>query len=169
MECLVYARQLSRLPLQSGGVEAAGTPERCRPLDLHGRDPVALRHAIAELRQLCWRVAGVERQGPSLAGALGRIRRQRAELERDPLLRACHDLIPGEQFVLGRGTLATMRLQQELRQRLVLAELLVEAAEFRQESRGGHFRTDAPAAQPFWRRHTLQQSSRPIRTAPVSA
>jgi L-aspartate oxidase len=60
-----------------------------------------------------------------------------------------------------------LRLQQELRQRLVLAELLIEAAAFRQESRGGHFRTDAPAAQPFWRCHTLQQKHRPIRTGAV--
>jgi L-aspartate oxidase len=109
----------------------------------------------------------VERRGPPLIRALELIRRQRAALERQPLLRACHDLMPGEQFSLGRTSLAALRLQQELRQRLVLAELLLEAAEFRQESRGGHFRTDAPAAQPFWRRHTLQQRGRPIRTGPI--
>jgi L-aspartate oxidase len=111
----------------------------------------------------------VERQGASLERAWGRIRRQRAVLESQPLLRSCHALMPGDQFALGRGTLAALRLQQELRQRLVLAELLVEAAAFRQESRGGHFRTDAPAPQPFWRRHTLQRRDRPISTGPVGA
>ena len=166
MECLVYARQLRRLPLQSGG-SVAETKERCRRLELSGGDPVALRHAIAALRQLCWRVAGVERRGPPLRRALELIRQERASLEGQPLLRACHDLAPGEQFSLGRASLAALRLQQELRQRLVLAELLLEAAEFRQESRGGHFRVDAPAAQPFWRRHTLQQRDRPIRTGPI--
>jgi L-aspartate oxidase len=60
-----------------------------------------------------------------------------------------------------------LRLQQELRQRLVLAELLIEAAAFRQESRGGHFRTDAPAAQPFWRCHTIQSRNQAIHTRPV--
>jgi L-aspartate oxidase len=49
----------------------------------------------------------------------------------------------------------------------VLAGLLIEAALFRVESRGGHHRTDAPAAQPFWERHTDQQRQRPPTTAAV--
>jgi L-aspartate oxidase len=169
MECLVYARQLSRLRLQYGTAEVRETAERCRPLELDGGDPLALRQAITSLRQLCWRVAGVERRGGALEDALGRIRTQRSALESDPLFRTCHKLPPGDQFLLSRSSLAALRLQQELRQRLVLAELLIEAAAFRQESRGGHFRIDAPAAQPFWRRHTLQQKGRPISTGEVGA
>jgi L-aspartate oxidase len=56
---------------------------------------------------------------------------------------------------------------QDLRQRLVLAELLFEAALFRVESRGGHFREDAPAPQPFWQRHTLQERGRAIGTSAI--
>ena len=55
-------------------------------------------------------------------------------------------------------------LLHELHQRLVVAELLMEAALFRVESRGGHFRTDAPARQPFWERHSRQQKGRAIQT-----
>jgi L-aspartate oxidase len=169
MECLVFARQLSRLRLQGDPAAAKSTTERCLPLELNGADPLALRRAIADLRQLCWRVAGVERRGPALGMALAQIRRQRIALESTSLWRTCHELMPGEQFVLHRSNLAVLRLQQELRQRLVLAELLIEAAEFRQESRGGHFRIDAPSAQPFWRRHTLQQRGRPISTGSVGS
>jgi L-aspartate oxidase len=68
--------------------------------------------------------------------------------------------IPGEQLqVLLRG--------HELLQRLSLAELLLEAALFRQESRGGHYRLDCQATQPFWQRHTLQQKNRTIHTEPI--
>jgi L-aspartate oxidase len=56
---------------------------------------------------------------------------------------------------------------QELRQRLVLAELLCQAALFRDESRGGHFREDAPAPQPFWQRHTVQERGRAITTSAI--
>jgi succinate dehydrogenase/fumarate reductase flavoprotein subunit len=56
---------------------------------------------------------------------------------------------------------------QDLRQRLVLAELLCQAALFRDESRGGHFREDAPAPQPFWQRHTVQQRGRAIATSAI--
>jgi L-aspartate oxidase len=38
------------------------------------------------------------------------------------------------------------------------------AALFREESRGGHFRIDAPARQPFWQRHSVQQRGDAIRT-----
>ncbi len=169
MECLVFARQLRRLrlpPTDSGDRSARG-PEPCSPLELPGPDPAALRRGIIQLRQLCWQVAGVERDGHALIRALAVVRARRRQLESEPLLSACRGLVPGEQFLLGRRSLGQLRLQQELRQRLVLAELLIEAAAFREESRGGHYRTDAPGPQPFWRRHTVQRRQHPTRTTPV--
>jgi L-aspartate oxidase len=165
MECLVFARQLQQITLQPLPSPAAAG-EDCRPLRVKGPDPTELRRAIHELRQLCWQVAGVERRGSSLAAALGEVRRRRAALEREPLFLACHGLEAGGQFELACGR-EDLLLLQELRQRLVLAELLMEAACFRRDSRGGHFRTDAPAAQPFWRRHTVQQRGRAIGTRAV--
>jgi L-aspartate oxidase len=61
-----------------------------------------------------------------------------------------------------------LRQAHDLQQRLLVSELLLEAALFRQESRGGHYRLDAPAAQPFWRRHTLQRRDQGIGTEPVA-
>ncbi|MFZ9974847.1 MAG: L-aspartate oxidase, partial [Vulcanococcus sp.] len=72
---------------------------------------------------------------------------------------------------LGTTESAWISRAHDLQQRLVVTQLLLEAALFRQESRGGHFRVDAPAAQPFWRRHTVQQRHQTIRTeavAPIS-
>jgi L-aspartate oxidase len=43
----------------------------------------------------------------------------------------------------------------------------MEAALFRAESRGGHFRDDFPAKQPFWQRHSVQRRGRSISTAPI--
>jgi L-aspartate oxidase len=60
-----------------------------------------------------------------------------------------------------------LRPLNDLRQLFTLADLLVEAALFRRESRGGHYRTDCPAPQPFWQRHSLQQSGEAIRTTPL--
>ncbi len=170
MECLVFARQLRRLrlpPTNPGNGSSRGI-EPCGSLELPGADPAALRRGIIQLRQLCWQVAGVEREGHALNRALAVVRAQRRKLESEPLLAACHALVPGEQFLLGRRSLGQLRLQQELRQRLVLAELLIEAAAFRQESRGGHYRTDAPSPQPFWRCHTVQRRQQPTRTTQVA-
>jgi L-aspartate oxidase len=168
MECLVFARQLQGLRLSPASPTGAGrSAEPCRPLEPPEADPTALRRAIIRLRQLCWQVAGVERNGRELLEALGWVRTQRRRLEAEPLLAACQRLVPGEQFQLGRRSLGLLRLQQELRQRLVLAELLIEAAAFRQESRGGHFRTDAPSPQPFWRCHTVQRRGAAPGTRPI--
>lgn len=78
-------------------------------------------------------------------------------------------LNPGEQLELEPQDVRTLLDQHELSQQLVLARLLLEAAAFRQESRGGHFRLDAPASQPFWARHSLQHRDEPMATAPLGA
>jgi L-aspartate oxidase len=109
-------------------------------------------------------VAGVERQGGELRRNLIDIRRQREEVQHQPLLRALDRVAPGDRLELDQEALKLLTPLQDLRQLLVLAELLISAALFRQESRGGHHRTDAPAAQPFWQRHTVQQRDRAIRT-----
>jgi L-aspartate oxidase len=176
MECLVFARQLASIELQP--LPSGSGREPCRSwtppasvaavLAPQGLENTGGRQAaIGTLRQLCWQVAGVERRGGALATALGRVRGQRRNLDHAVLLRAAHDLPPGEQLALAPAEVEALLQLQELRQRLVLAELLMEAALFRDESRGGHFRTDAPASQPFWRRHTVQFKEQPPRTRPV--
>ena len=117
--------------------------------------------------QLCWQAAGVERQGPVLGRSLATVRRQRSAIEAEPLLHTAMNHSPAERLLLEEGTRRALLRQQDLRQRLVLAELLIEAAAFRCESRGGHHRIDAPAPQPFWRCHSLQRRGASISTRAV--
>ena len=164
MECLVFARQLRDIALSPLPPPPALEPchHRLETALAPLRD-IAAR--ILTLRQLCWDVAGVERQGRDLRAALAIVRRERQEFEQDPLLRQAHELEPGHQLDLTAGNRTLLLRLQELRQRLVVAELLMSAAEFRSESRGGHFRTDAPSNQPFWCRHTIQMRGQPLRTS----
>lgn len=168
MECLVFARQLRHIRLQPPIEEPAPAPEvHRRGLPGPLPDPGALERRIAGLRDLCWRVAGVERRGHDLDQALSLVRRERQELEAAPGWRWLRQL--PRRIWLDLDSPESLRLSglQEWHQRLTLAELLIEAALFRQESRGGHFRTDAPCPVPYWRRHTLQQRHSGIRTAAV--
>jgi len=173
MECLVFARQLRHLQLatrqgSTGGstaatrtevaFEAAGLPE----LGM-------LKRQIAALRERCWRAAGVERQGHQLLAELAVVRRERQGLEQAPCWQQLQQLPPSHTISLAAEHLAGLLRLQELHQRLVLAELLMEAALFRSESRGGHHRTDAPAPQPFWQRHTAQGRGLTIGTCPLAA
>jgi L-aspartate oxidase len=159
MECLVFARQLRHIQL---GELWVGAPPAGSEAVVNTANGAATALAIEALRERCWTVAGVERQPTALRQSLGQVQRQRASLERQPGLMAVASgtQIPGEQ-------LQALLKGHELLQRLSLAELLLEAALFRQESRGGHYRLDCQATQPFWQRHTLQQKNRAIHTEPI--
>ena len=167
MECLVFARRLGGIAIGTAEAPTGETPFRdAPPLAEKAGDA---RRAVGELRRLCWSVAGVERSGPRLREALGRVRRNRAGLETQAALKLVLGQSPGQNWRLREGDRQLLLGTMDLWNRLVLAELLIEAARFRRESRGGHFRLDAPAAQPFWRCHSLQERNHPIRTVAVGA
>jgi L-aspartate oxidase len=165
MECLVFARQLGELrPVQ---VVAPLQPPESRWLRDALPSASELREEIVVLRQQCWSVAGVERCGHALAAALPDVARRRHQLEHQPAWQTVQQLGAGEKLNLAPGQESNLRLLHELHHRLVLAELLIRASLFREESRGGHFRTDAPARQPFWRRHSLQSLAGEMTTTAV--
>ena len=173
MECLVYARQLRHIQLPAWDAAeaglASGRSAPARPLTgARTGSPEGLQASIEQLRQLCWQVAGVERRATDLRHGLRDCRRQRLELEQQALLQQTARQSPGEVHTLDAALSTWLRQAHALNQRLLVSELLLEAALFRQESRGGHYRLDAPAAQPFWRRHTVQRQDQGIGTEPVA-
>ncbi|MCP9886087.1 L-aspartate oxidase [Synechococcus sp. ATX 2A4] len=193
MECLVFARQLSRIQLNaSSTAPRAGTAARSATAELSlsgshasvkgngaGCSAVssglgsmvsveAIAALVASLRRNCWRVAGVERRGTSLRQGLAAIQRQRSTLESVPLLAEVARLATMDQLEIHADQLKLIRPLQDLLRQQELGELLMEAALFRTESRGGHFRTDCPSAQPFWQRHTVQTLGQGIGTAPLA-
>ena len=167
MECLVFARQLRTIELAPGRPTAADPEEPITTTQLPLPPKESLEAQINALRDLCWQVAGVERNGYSLGPALQQLRGQRRQLEASQAWRQLQIVEPGQSVQFEPAAVPALRRLQELQQRLVLTELLIEAALFRTESRGGHHRTDSPHAQPFWQRHTDQQRHRPPSTAAV--
>jgi len=176
MECLVFARQLRQINLGPAPVPSLSATSRSaaiRSEPCRGQDSLPtladLQHRIQELRQLCWQVAGVEREPAPLRDALLAAQQQAADLASVALLDQVAHLPSDAHLPLDGSTGSWLRSAHDLQQRLRLAALLLEAALFRQESRGGHYRLDAPAAQPFWRCHTLQQRWQRIHTEAVGA
>ncbi len=165
MECLVFARQLRNLDLQP--LPADRGERQHHWTGGAATEALAPQRQIIELRQLCWQAAGVERSATGLSPALSWVRQRRAELTTAPLLQQIQTLETADGLWLQPQEARRLLQLQELQQRLVLANLLIEAALFRGESRGGHFRRDAPAAQPFWRVHTVQKRGSPLSTAAV--
>jgi len=169
MECLVFARQLRQLepPPALPPLRATQRPITGLPVPT-GEQFRQLEHTLQALRSLCWQVAGVERQGSQLRHGLERLQRLQGTIQHDPWLEAIAALPPADHTSLDATECAWISRAHDLRQRLVVTQLLLEAALFRVESRGGHFRVDAPATQPFWQRHSVQRRNQPISTEAVA-
>jgi L-aspartate oxidase len=100
------------------------------------------------LKTLLWREAGIERNGGNLEGALGAVR-------------------GWEGFALRVGPDRIERLS--LLNMLLVARLLVTSALEREESRGTHFRRDAPARDDArWRVRLVHRRGREVERRPVA-
>jgi L-aspartate oxidase len=165
-ECLVMASQLSQLQPEPRGSESA-QPSQRSPLEW--APPAALEgpcgEPIAALRQWSWQAAGVERSGHQLQRARQQCLELSKQLELDRVLAPVLQLEPGQCRSLSSRQEQQLGWLWECRQRLQTTALLLEAANFRKESRGGHYRCDAPATLPYWQHHTLQQRDQPIRSS----
>jgi L-aspartate oxidase len=164
-ECLVMARQLRNLQPQ----QASASAVKAEPTgSLNWNPSPALLQLAADqlqrLRELSWQAAGVERQGPQLRRALRQWQQWQQRLALPQQLAA----ITGQDYTrcnqLSLGQAQGLEQIWERRQRGLATGLLLEAAAFRQESRGGHYRNDCPASQPFWQRHSLQERGYGIRS-----
>ena len=69
--------------------------------------------------------------------------------------------------LLAENSRRDLNLLLDLHHRLLTSRLMLEACLFRGESRGGHYRSDAPAPLPHWRQHSRQQRQRRIVTRAV--
>ena len=167
MECLVFAHRLKEIEL--GPVPAALASDKTQPLalDLDGCSSSQLIDAIEQLRQLCWRRAGVERSAAGLRQAIGNVKADEQHLEQQALLQALLRQDPCAPRLLAENSRRDLNLLLDLHHRLLTSRLMLEACLFRGESRGGHYRSDAPAPLPQWRQHSRQQRQRGIVTRAV--
>ena len=167
MECLVFAHRLKEIEL--GPAPAAIAPGTAEPLalDLDGSNSSQLIEAIEQLRQLCWRRAGVERSAAGLRQALAKVKEDKQCLEQQALLQAMLRRDPCAPRLLAEGSRRDLNLLLDLHHRLLTSRLMLEACLFRGESRGGHYRSDAPAPLPQWQQHSRQQRLRGIKTRAV--
>jgi len=162
----VMAHQLRRL--QPSGLGSPSQPlPKAQPLAWQPSSAVIGQAAASanELRHLCWQAAGVERHGQQLQAAQRQLAAANEALGLDQQLTALLELAPGERRWLSATQEKLLGPLWDRRQRGLVTGLLLEAAAFRRESRGGHYRSDAPAPQPFWQHHTLQRRGSAIHSS----
>jgi L-aspartate oxidase len=137
LECLVFADRAGFVAHESpaGAVDAAYAPAAV----LADRPPLPERPAelpdLQSTRTIMWEGAGVIRDAASLAAV------------------ASH----------APGALTDRAVAAATPADVLVATLVASAALAREESRGGHFRSDYPAENPVWQRHVVQRLGEPSR------
>ena len=175
MECLVFARQLGEIDLPAVSEDDRRhwrLPEqRFQPCQTHARSRTSmgeLARSIDRLSEQCWDVAGVNRSTKGMQTLLKLTTNAMAPLEQEELLRIVNLQHHEQQMVLEEPSRQELNLLLDLIHRQRTSALLLEACLFRAESRGGHFRIDAPCSLPQWRRHSRQIRGQRIHTRQVN-
>ncbi len=171
MECLVFAKQLESIELNSSkyGVKNKQIVHTFYDFKRITGDISAkvLMNSIEALRKLCWNEAGVNRCPKGMKGALENINLDIQQLKEHPLLCFLNNQTPEQSHLLDETARQELNLLLDLSHRQITSALLFEACLFRTESRGGHFRTDAPKSQRHWECHSRQIKGNGLSTRPV--
>ena len=171
MECLVFAGQMAFIELDdcpvalnNQGQSQIDNVSYVSNEDLTNRD---LNIAIQKLRQLLWREAGVDRSSKGIQKALLSIRKDMQLVNTQTLLKFLHGQKQDDIHKLYETDRKKLNLLLDLHHRQITSSLFLEACFFRTESRGGHFRSDAPTSLPYWECHSLQNFGTNISTRQV--
>lgn len=176
LECLVFGAQFREMARGEGrgarDVRVASPKELWRGandkrqmanggqnLFLTTSEISALELFRRELPRLMWRSAGICRNQAQMEAAIAEVEIWQQEFAALPISRSLQAFNPGQTFELDSPDLVSIvRLWGETRNLLEVAVLILKSANFRTESRGGHYRLDYPQTQPEWQVHTLVQA-----------
>ncbi len=173
MECLVFARKMATIELND--IALLKTPNHQKndhnfSLPLSEMETAkTLFTAIKDLRQLCWREAGVNRSSCGMHQALSTIRKDLENIISQPLLQSMNNQSKDTCTCFDEISRRDLNLLLDLNNRQQSSSLLLEACLFRRESRGGHFRTDVPVSVPYWKCHSRQKFGQGISTRKVNS
>ncbi|MEM8505111.1 MAG: L-aspartate oxidase [Cyanobacteria bacterium P01_D01_bin.1] len=160
LECLVYGAQLRRIQLVEE-LPAAATTHReinLREINLEDDGRSQLTQWREALPQLIWSHVGINREQASIEMATKQVVEWQTQFEQLSISRAL-TLEIGETLRLKSMDSQQIRLWGEVRNLLVIAALILKSANFRTESRGGHYRSDYPNSDKQWLVHTLVEGN----------
>ncbi|PZV16172.1 MAG: L-aspartate oxidase [Leptolyngbya sp.] len=168
LECLVFGAQFREMTNDEWRVtNGEGRMDQQKP----SRVPSALSFTPSEIEslelfrrelpRLMWQSAGICRNQHQMEAAIAQVEAWQQEFTALLISRSLQAINPGQTIELTSPNLASiLRLWGETRNLLEVAGLMLKSANFRTESRGGHYRLDYPQTQPEWQVHTLVQANR---------
>ena len=156
LECLVFGETLKDLDFDSLVYPFLNTDNI--PLgDNHWQDDMAVVNKIrTELPLLIWEVAGICRRDDMLLRAIALVEQWHNDIDNLKIGQFLKNLNPQHSYSLQSPILEQqLKLTAETLNLLEVGYLIVKSAQFRTESRGGHYRLDYPETKENWQCHTL--------------
>jgi L-aspartate oxidase len=155
LECLVFGAQFADLQLPPA-TPLPLTPDNPPSLAIAPAEIAQLQQLRLDLPRLIWQSAGICRQADLLQAAIAQVQQWQIAWDQLSLSGALAHLVPGQSWRIEDAD--AVKLWSETRNLLDIAQLILVSADFRTESRGGHYRQDFPHTLPEWQVHTLVQS-----------
>lgn len=173
LECLVFGAQFMALELPEVNHPTTSLEPMIVGLSDEDESQIATIHQMRTwLAGVTWQSAGICRTEEILDLAIAQIQvaqQEFANLSLSQTLVKYLQILATQGGTLSIGNLA-LRDWGETRNLLDIAGLILRAAQFRTESRGGHFRTDYPATDDMqWRVHTLVEGDRQWKSVPLES
>lgn len=170
LECLVFGAQFgdsAKFNIQNSGVISNSQSSISNPqstvnqkleISFSLEEIARIKKLRQELPRLVWQSAGICREAAQMEMAIAQVEQWREEFACLPISQILQSLVPEQSLRLQTAEEErSLRAWAETRNLLDIALLILKSANFRTESRGGHFRSDYPQTDPHWQVHTLVQ------------
>jgi L-aspartate oxidase len=166
LECIVFATQLSKLNVRCDSELREVKPLQLKAEFLDVTEEIEKVNAIRySLPQLMWQSAGICRSQAGLSEALTKVNTWHEELAGLDSTQSLLNLTPKQTVQL-----ESVKIQEQIRtlaetlNLVEIANLILQSAAFRTESRGGHYRSDYPQTSANWEVHTFVQKVDSVKT-----
>lgn len=174
LECLVFGARLRHLQLAEIEVAPPSQPQPANKTASVRPSTDEIQVALqwvqdvrSHLPGLMWQSAGICRDRSTLEAAIAQVQAWYHDFESLPLTQWMTAVLTGSQENGLDISPAELRQWSETRNLLAIALLILRCANFRTESRGGHFRNDYPATNDqHWHVHTIVEGDS-LSTLPV--
>ena len=164
MECLVFARKLSEIDLGNKGNFKSSKRFHIKSKKIHFNNDFcnSLSNKIDYLRKSCWEYLGVSRSKENMQNFAKVLQIECSNLNQNKLLTMTRELGFDQRISLDEPNRRVLNLLMDLNNRQTTTKLLLDACIFREESRGGHFRSDFPIKDQNWECHSRQSKGERI-------
>jgi L-aspartate oxidase len=156
LECVVFGASLAHLQLSE--LEETEISTQWEPLRFSDESQAQIDQWRYELPRLMWQSAGICREESVMEKAIAQVEKWRSKFAQLSLSQQLNERRSWQYESAEMHS--QIRRWGETCNLLDVASLILKSAIFRQESRGGHYRSDFPKDNPQWQVHTLVQGDR---------